>query len=30
MDFVFVATTLVFAGLTFGLVALCARVERRG
>lgn len=29
MDFVFVASTLVFAAVTLGFVALCARVEKR-
>ena len=29
MDFVFVASVLAFAVLTLGLVALCARVEKR-
>jgi hypothetical protein len=29
MDFVFVASTLVFAAVTFGFVALCVRVEKR-
>lgn len=29
MDFVFCALTLVLAAVTFGFVALCARVEKR-
>ena len=29
MDFLFIATTLVFAAATLGFVALCTRAERR-
>ena len=29
MDFLFVATTLVFAAATVGFIAVCGRVEKR-